>query len=110
MRNGTGWIFGIGAGVYEAVTAHEPWRRDCPAMASRLPGRRVLDVGIGPGVSGIEMARAAPAMQLVGLDRSAAMLGRAKRRAGAAGLTLPLVRADASRLPFADASYDGVTG
>jgi SAM-dependent methyltransferase len=79
-------------------------------MATHLPGRRVLDLGIGPGVSGVEMARAAPAIRIVGLDRSSAMLRRAKLHAAAAGVNLALVCADASRLPFADGSYDAVTG
>jgi ubiquinone/menaquinone biosynthesis C-methylase UbiE len=110
MRVGTQWIFTLGAGVYDALTAQDAWRRHCRAMAARVPGRRVLDVGIGPGVSGIEMVRAAPGKRLVGVDASAAMLRRAHRHAVAAGVRLPLVRADAGRLPFADHAYDGATG
>jgi ubiquinone/menaquinone biosynthesis C-methylase UbiE len=106
----TGWIFTIGAGLYDALTAGDPWRGHCRDMAHRVSGPRVLDLGVGPGVSGIEMARAAPGKRLIGLDRSASMLRRAKRHARAAVVTLPLVRADASRLPFGDGSFDGATG
>jgi ubiquinone/menaquinone biosynthesis C-methylase UbiE len=56
------------------------------------------------------MARADPARGHVGLDRSAAMVRRARARARAAGVRLPLVRADALRLPFRDGAFDGATG
>ncbi len=79
-------------------------------MGALVSGRRVLDLGIGPGVSAIEMAAAAPRAEFVGLDVSAAMLRRARRRADAAGLPLPLVRADARLLPFAEESFDGAAG
>jgi ubiquinone/menaquinone biosynthesis C-methylase UbiE len=110
MRLRTPWIFTLGAGVYDALTAQEGWQRHCRQMASQIPGEWVLDLGIGPGVSGIEIARAAPGRHLIGLDCSAQMLARARQRVAAAGMTLPLVRADASRLPFAEGSYDGATG
>jgi SAM-dependent methyltransferase len=110
MRATTRLIFGPAAGVYDLVTAQEPWRRHCRAMGEGIPGRRVLDVGIGPGVSGIEMVRAAPGRMLVGLDASPAMLDRARRHGREAGVPLALVRADAGWLPFADASYDGAAG
>ncbi len=109
MRIRTPWIFTLGAGIYDAVTAQEPWRRHCRRMAASVPGKRVLDLGIGPGVSGIEHVRAAPGTRVVGVDASAPMLARARRHSAAADVALTLVRADASRLPFRDASYDGAT-
>lgn len=110
LRIRTPWIFTLGAGIYDAVTAQEPWRRHCRAMATDVRGPRVLDLGIGPGVSGIELLRAAPATRLVGIDCSAVMLARARRHGRTAGVALALVRADASHLPFPDATYDGATG
>jgi ubiquinone/menaquinone biosynthesis C-methylase UbiE len=79
-------------------------------MAPLVPGPRVLDLGIGPGTSALEMWRAAPDRRHVGLDLSAPMLRRARRRARALGLDLPLVRADALRLPFREGTLDGATG
>jgi ubiquinone/menaquinone biosynthesis C-methylase UbiE len=102
--------FDFAAGAYELVTDEPPWRRDCRDMAALVPGRRVLDLGVGPGISAIEMARAAPATLFVGLDVSGSMLRRASRHAAREPLRLPLVRGDLARLPFADASFDGVTG
>lgn len=110
MRVRTPWIFTLGAGIYDAVTTHEPWRRHCASMARWVPGRRVLDLGVGPGAAAIALARAAPATRITGLDTSAAMLARARRHGSAAGVPLMLVRGDALHLPFATAAYDGATG
>jgi ubiquinone/menaquinone biosynthesis C-methylase UbiE len=90
----TPWIFTLGAGIYDALTAQEPWRGHCREMGASLRGTRVLDLGIGPGVSGIELIHATPEMRLVGLDCSAPMLARARRHARAAGVAL--VRGDAA--------------
>lgn len=110
MRIRTPWIFTIGAGIYDAITNQEIWRAHCREMAKLVPEETVLDLGIGPGISGIEMARAAPRMRLVGVDLSAAMIARARRHVAAAGVDLPLVCCDALRLPFPDASFGGATG
>jgi ubiquinone/menaquinone biosynthesis C-methylase UbiE len=106
----TPWIFTLGAGIYDAITRQEAWRRHCREMGRRVPGRRVLDLGVGPGVSSIELGRGAPERHLVGLDVSAAMLARAKRHCARARVRLSLVRGDATRLPFGDATYDAATG
>jgi ubiquinone/menaquinone biosynthesis C-methylase UbiE len=79
-------------------------------MAPLVPGPRVLDLGIGPGTSALEMWRAEPSRRHVGLDRSGPMLRRARGHAAVLGLALPLVRADALALPFHDGALDGATG
>lgn len=110
LRIRTPWIFTLGAGIYDAVTAQEPWRRHCESMAAWVPGRRVLDLGVGPGVSTIALSRAAPATRFVGLDTSASMLARARRHGRTVGVPLALVRGDAIHLPFTGGAYDGATG
>lgn len=96
--------------MYDLLTDHAAWREDCGAMAALVPGPRVLDLGIGPGTGVLEMWRSDPARRHVGLDVSAAMLRRARARADALGLALPLVRADVLHLPFRSGALDGVTG
>jgi ubiquinone/menaquinone biosynthesis C-methylase UbiE len=66
------------------------------------PGEGVLDVGAGTGRYAVAAARRGS--RVVGVDSSAAMLAIARSRA--AGRSIELVRADAARLPFADASFD----
>lgn len=104
------FAFNRAASVYDLLTDHEIWRRDCRELAALVPGPRVLDLGIGPGAGAIDMARAEPAKRHVGLDLSGAMLRRAAARARAAGVSLPLVRADALALPVRDRALDGATG
>jgi ubiquinone/menaquinone biosynthesis C-methylase UbiE len=96
--------------VYELLTDHAEWREDCRTLAALVPGPRVLDLGVGPGTSALEMLRVDPGRRHFGLDVSAPMLARARARAAALGLTLPLVRADALRLPFRSGTLDGATG
>jgi len=67
-------------------------------------GRRVLEVGCGAAMCA-RWLRTRGA-EVVGLDLSAAMLRRAAATGDRLGLPVPLVQADAKRLPFADASFD----
>ncbi|MDP8923339.1 MAG: methyltransferase domain-containing protein [Chloroflexota bacterium] len=133
MRRDTAWIFNLGADIYAWFTAQPTWRASCARMAARLPptpGIRVADLGCGPGVSAIEIARRRPDARVVGLDRAPRMLAEARRRSrtarpedrgdvrlsgqagkqGGGGRPIGWVLGDAARLPFADASLDAVTG
>jgi ubiquinone/menaquinone biosynthesis C-methylase UbiE len=73
-------------------------------------GDTVLDVACGPGNFSREFARDAGEHGLVvGLDGSRTMLERgAEELRGSALANLALVRGDATALPFADGSFDGV--
>jgi ubiquinone/menaquinone biosynthesis C-methylase UbiE len=73
-------------------------------------GDKVLDVACGPGNFSREFARDAGEQGLVvGLDGSRTMLERGAEELRDSGLTnLALVRGDATALPFADGSFDGV--
>jgi ubiquinone/menaquinone biosynthesis C-methylase UbiE len=101
--------FGPAAAVYDLLTDHEAWREDCRALATLVPGPRVLDLGVGPGHGAIAMARGDGTHRHFGLDVSARMLRRARRRARRAGVALPLVRGDALALPVRAGAFDGAT-
>lgn len=60
-------------------------------------GERILDIGCGTGRLTAELARRAPGLFVVGLDRSATMLGEALRHFGDGA---QFVHADAAALPF----------
>jgi demethylmenaquinone methyltransferase/2-methoxy-6-polyprenyl-1,4-benzoquinol methylase len=76
------------------------WRREAVRMLALAPGARVLDLACGTGDLCRTLAAAGHAP--VGVDFSAGMLKAARTDA-------PLVRGDALRLPFADATFDGLT-
>jgi demethylmenaquinone methyltransferase/2-methoxy-6-polyprenyl-1,4-benzoquinol methylase len=79
------------------------WRRATRLALDLKPGDRVLDLGAGTGVSTEELARSGA--YAVGADLSLGML-----RAGhAARPRVPLLAADALRLPFPGDAFDAVT-
>ena len=71
------------------------------------PAGRLLEVGVGTGRVALPLYRRG--REVVGVDLSGPMLERYRAKAAAAGLAPPRVlRADATRLPFRDASVDAV--
>jgi demethylmenaquinone methyltransferase / 2-methoxy-6-polyprenyl-1,4-benzoquinol methylase len=78
------------------------WRRLTAAAAVR-PGDRVLDACCGTG--DLALAGREAGGQVVGVDFSGEMLARARRKAA----DIDWVRADATSLPFEDASFEAVT-
>jgi demethylmenaquinone methyltransferase / 2-methoxy-6-polyprenyl-1,4-benzoquinol methylase len=81
------------------------WRR---FLASRLdvgPGDTVLDVATGTGAVARELIKQ-KRCTVVGLDQSPEMLAEARRRLGD---DVRLIEGTADRLPFGDATFDGLT-
>jgi ubiquinone/menaquinone biosynthesis C-methylase UbiE len=112
----TSWLFDLGAEIYGWFTNQRVWRASCAGLTAHLPdGERLLiaDIGCGPGVSAIELARARPGATVVGLDVAPRMLGEARRRLRSSDLPpgrVRLVRGDAARLPFRSEAVDALTG
>ena len=79
------------------------WRRATRTALGLRPGERVLDVGAGTGVSTAELQRSGAFA--VGADLSVGMLAAGRQ----AGRTVPLLAADALKLPFPDGTFDAVT-
>lgn len=73
-------------------------------LLALAPGERLLDLGAGTGRYAV--AAAARGVEVVGVDPAAAMLAVARSRTNNQPVTL--VRADATRLPFPDGSFDAV--
>jgi ubiquinone/menaquinone biosynthesis C-methylase UbiE len=74
------------------------------------PGQRVLDVACGTGHSAIPAALAVGSTgSVIGADLAAPLLGLARAKADALGLTqIELVQRDFRALPYADGSFDAV--
>lgn len=121
------FVFTAGAHFYAWMTWTPIWREHCGSLADHFPHGpapsegdgaaparlRVLDLGIGPGISGIGILDRRPLALVVGLDFSRTMLRLAGRYLRRASLPpealLPLLHGDVMNLPFADASFDVIT-
>jgi phosphatidylethanolamine/phosphatidyl-N-methylethanolamine N-methyltransferase len=95
------------AGVYDAVfggiflTA----RRRAVALVNRLPGRDVLEVGVGTGLA---LPHYDTKRRITGIDLSAEMLAQARKRVASRHLdnVVALREMDAEATDFADNSFD----
>jgi phosphatidylethanolamine/phosphatidyl-N-methylethanolamine N-methyltransferase len=79
--------------------------RHAAVRAAESAGGRILEVGVGTGIS---LPAYAPTSRLVGVDLSEPMLRKAQRRVAELPLrnVEGLARMDAERLAFPDASFD----
>ncbi len=95
------------AAIYDASFGGvSAWgRRAAVAAANALPGRRVLEVGVGTGLALPHYRRD---KRVVGIDLSPDMLARARARVAAERLAQveALHEMDAEATSFADASFD----
>ena len=107
-RDGVEKAYGRWAPIYDLVfgKVFDHGRQSTIAEADRIGGR-VLDVGVGTGLSLSEYARTT---RLCGVDISEPMLRRALKRVRALGLSNveTLAVMDAKNLAFPDAFFDAV--
>lgn len=77
------------------------------AMTGALP-RRGLTLEVGCGTGGLLVAAARQGRAVVGVDVASRWLVVARRRLDDHGLPVPILAADAGRLPWPDATFDAV--
>ena len=89
----------------------ESWRRRAVAELAAPHGGRVVDLCCGTGDLVFHLLKTDPELDVVGVDFTPAMLDGARDRAKrvAAAGRAAFVEGDVTRLPFADASFDGAT-
>jgi ubiquinone/menaquinone biosynthesis C-methylase UbiE len=82
-------------------------KRESYDLLAATPGSRILEVGCGLGDDAAALAkRVAPGGSVVAVDGSQAMVEAARQRHGdITGLSFDV--ADASQLPYSDATFDG---
>jgi SAM-dependent methyltransferase len=91
-------------GEVDFVWSPERLREADARLLGDVSGRRVLEVGCGSAPCSRWLKTIAA--EVVALDLSGGMLEFAVAAAERTGIRVPLVQADAARLPFADASFD----
>ena len=87
------------------------WRNAAVGIVGASPDDRVLDVACGTGLVSAALVERW-GCHVVGLDQSAAMLGRARARVKAnprLAERVSLIEAEAESLPFADSEFDHLT-
>jgi ubiquinone/menaquinone biosynthesis C-methylase UbiE len=102
--------YGVLATVYDVLELgfFSGLRAEAVAALDLRMGESALDMGCGTGLSHPHLRRAVgPSGRVVGVDVSAAMLGRARRRVVLGGWNnVHLVHADGARMPLAASSFD----
>ncbi|MGH7061523.1 MAG: class I SAM-dependent methyltransferase, partial [Stellaceae bacterium] len=97
------------SGSYDIVfgPVFHPGRKAAVGIANDRPGQRILEVGVGTGLSLPYFRRDS---QVTGIDVSAEMLEKARSRTARLGLAhvAGLHEMDAENLDFADNSFDAV--
>jgi phosphatidylethanolamine/phosphatidyl-N-methylethanolamine N-methyltransferase len=97
------------AGPYDLVfgPVFHPGRKDAVRIANDQPGQRILEVGVGTGLS-LPYFRADA--EVTGIDISTEMLERARRRVARQQLrqVKALAVMDAENMEFADNAFDAV--
>jgi SAM-dependent methyltransferase len=79
-------------------------------LLAPMPGQTILDLAAGPGETGfLALPRLQPGGRLVSTDAAPEMVGAARRRAAALGLTDVAFRVeDAAQLTFSEGAFDGI--
>ncbi|HVS14512.1 MAG TPA: bifunctional demethylmenaquinone methyltransferase/2-methoxy-6-polyprenyl-1,4-benzoquinol methylase UbiE [Thermoanaerobaculia bacterium] len=112
--DGSGRMFDAIARRYDRLNrvlslgADRRWRRRAVAALELADGDRVLDVATGTADLALEIARARPGVEVIGVDPSLGMLEVGRRKVAAAALEgrVRLEEADGQALPFAVDSFD----
>jgi ubiquinone/menaquinone biosynthesis C-methylase UbiE len=103
---------GLGGRVAGWVMAHRGSNRRRNVWVVELldvqPEDRVLEVGFGPGIALGELAARATRGRVYGIDHSAVMVERARRRTRAAAGRIELIHAPVDRLPSFGEPLDAV--
>jgi SAM-dependent methyltransferase len=91
-------------GSADFVWSPERLREQDARLLGAVRGKQILEIGCGAAMCSRWLA--GQGAQPVASDVSAGMLRHARTGNAKTGIEVPLVQADAQRLPFADASFD----
>lgn len=100
-------IYRLWAPIYDSTVGHFflPGRMRAIEMLNLQPGEHVLLVGVGTGA---DLPLLPQGVQAVGVDISADMLAKARRKLPLPGLEVTLLQGDAQKLLVNEAAFDVV--
>lgn len=106
-------IPGPGASIYSGIVAKSPFIRDFYQLATKevcaqLSSGRMLDIGTGPGLLPLEIARKSSGLEINAIDISSKMVDIATKNAVKAGLAerVKFQYGSAEHIPLQDAHFD----
>jgi ubiquinone/menaquinone biosynthesis C-methylase UbiE len=101
-----------GSVIYNAISSAAIFQRHYELVArdilSYCAQGSLLDIGTGPAWLLLKLHQHSPAMRLVGIDSSPAMVAKARKNILGAGLSdvIEIREGNASQIPFADRAFD----
>jgi tRNA (cmo5U34)-methyltransferase len=101
------WASRYDAEIRQQVPRYDEIQDTVISLLSLRPPHRVLDLGVGTGVTALRILEALPAARVVGLDVSREMLGRARQRLRAHRDRVELREADIAN-PQLDGLYEAI--
>jgi tRNA (cmo5U34)-methyltransferase len=101
------WASRYDAEIRQQVPRYDEIQDTVVSLLSLRPPHRVLDLGVGTGVTALRILEALPAARIVGLDVSREMLGRARQRLRAHRDRVELREADIAN-PQLDGLYEAI--
>ena len=93
---------------YAEFMRDEGWYAIDSMIKTGISGGDILEVGSGPGLVGLEMAKKLPGSKLTGYEISHAMIEAAEINAAKYGIDAKYVHGNAAKMPFEDSSFDSV--
>jgi tRNA (cmo5U34)-methyltransferase len=101
------WAARYDAEIRKQVPRYDEIQETVVSLLAIRPPHRVLDLGVGTGVTALRILEALPEARVVGLDVSQEMLGRARQRLRAHRRRVTLRPANISA-PEIDGLYDAI--
>jgi tRNA (cmo5U34)-methyltransferase len=101
------WAARYDAEIRKQVPRYDEIQETVVSLLALRPPHRVLDLGVGTGVTALRILEALPEARVVGLDVSQEMLGRARQRLRAHRRRVTLRPANISA-PEIDGLYDAI--